>query len=386
MNYSLLLQKKIICSAETPFQVFCLSVIFSSMDKSFFKQLDLVVYEQFVGLNDLIEILELGKLFDNIYVIKHEDFDNTRKNLRYLCNQKFNIAQMREVFFKQFSFFDYKLYDVLFCATPSCITHDIKNYCVPGGFTVFYDDGTGSHNGSGRHMKTFVDKVYNSSTTQNDKNIINKIEDWLVRLFFKKELLYNVAEIWLFNPSKLDREIYLDGIVQSIDFENSSLYKTIKHKALDDEEFGKYWFLSLTTASNSNELNREKEILKTITTYINTTINVRLHPGRSNDFGDRIEFNVKDSKILWELMSLKGVINNDSVLIGHCSTAQITPKLIFDLEPTLVFLYKLYSVDNDQLRRANRTVEDIKSRYINKSKIYVPENEAQLIDSLMKIS
>ena len=77
---------------------------------------------------------------------------------------------------------------------------------------------------------------------------------------------------------------------------------------------------------------------------------------------------------MWEMECAKQ-ITESHILIGCFSTAQFTPKLIFNVEPTIVFTYKLYknmSVDVEQ------TVERLREIYTNPEKVVVLDSLSEL--------
>ena len=63
-----------------------------------------------------------------------------------------------------------------------------------------------------------------------------------------------------------------------------------------------------------------------------------------------------------------------SLWIGAFSTAQFTPKMMFDREPTLVFLYKLYGC---QFNNADELVERIRASYRDPQKVLVPQTKEE---------
>lgn len=99
---------------------------------------------------------------------------------------------------------------------------------------------------------------------------------------------------------------------------------------------------------------------------------LRVHPRQSVD--EFANFKIDTVRNMWELECAES-ITDKHVLWGAFSTAQLTPKMMFDREPTLVFLYKLYGCDFDN---ADEMVERIKSVYRDKSKVITVENLDEL--------
>ena len=135
--------------------------------------------------------------------------------------------------------------------------------------------------------------------------------------------------------------------------------------------------------------NRRKHLLKgihrktieSLSAYSEVTI-VKRHPReREVDF---YGLDMEEQNTLWEMLCLDS-INDESILISYCSTAQFTPKYLFDKEPYLVFTYQLYHdlMDNEGRRQSNTLlVESLKKEYRNPEKIIVTETLEEYVNIL----
>ena len=88
-----------------------------------------------------------------------------------------------------------------------------------------------------------------------------------------------------------------------------------------------------------------------------------------------------DGKGFWESYWAEGHLTSGSVLIGLGSSAQVMPKLVFDIEPTVVFLNKLYRGNGTSGDYG--TVEDLMERYDDKRRIAVPTSNESLRISIL---
>ncbi len=103
---------------------------------------------------------------------------------------------------------------------------------------------------------------------------------------------------------------------------------------------------------------------------------VRVHPRQPADtFAD---FTLDTVGNMWELECVEN-IGSGHVLIGAFSTAQLAPKIMFDREPTLVFLYKLYGA---HFNNADELVARVRNAYRDSQKVLVPETVEELQDIL----
>lgn len=112
---------------------------------------------------------------------------------------------------------------------------------------------------------------------------------------------------------------------------------------------------------------------------------LRKHP-REYEVGIYGDFEINQGGI-WELMISN--LNMDNILlIGICSTAQLTPKMIFNKEPWLVFTYRIgeFSFPKEHFSRISNMIEALRNIYVHKEKIVVPETESELKDVLAFIS
>ena len=101
---------------------------------------------------------------------------------------------------------------------------------------------------------------------------------------------------------------------------------------------------------------------------INKSFVVRLHPRQKE--AEYEGFTLDKNRLLWELIVLQH-INNRSVLIASFSTAQLVPKLLYNLEPALIFTYPLYLSDtsSEVYNRIELAVENLKRIYSEPQKI-----------------
>lgn len=113
-------------------------------------------------------------------------------------------------------------------------------------------------------------------------------------------------------------------------------------------------------------------------------ITIRIHP---RDKIKRTNQNINISKAnLWELVCANEV-NKNHILISYCSTAQIIPKIMFNKEPYIIFLYKLiYKELSDKLKtKFNSIVDKVTDIYNEKNKVIIPKSQQELIEIINKL-
>lgn len=95
------------------------------------------------------------------------------------------------------------------------------------------------------------------------------------------------------------------------------------------------------------------------------------HP-RLNEKNIKDFFNV-DKKDIWEF-KVVGTKNIDKLcLVSVCSTASFTPKFLYEKEPYVIFINKIYDqYRKNDLIKFNDIINNLKTTYSNPNKIFVP--------------
>lgn len=112
---------------------------------------------------------------------------------------------------------------------------------------------------------------------------------------------------------------------------------------------------------------------------------LRPHPRQKliRSYGMRID----NSNNFWELLCAEQ-ITDDSCLIGSFSTAQMSPKMLFNKEPYLIFTYKLFLKDGaaSSADSVEGLIQMLRQTYQNPQKIHVVESVNELASILHRIS
>lgn len=239
---------------------------------------------------------------------------------------------------------------------------------------IFLDDGIVSYVGNMRSneypglidkkLKAFlnkgpysikIDELYLNNVGQNQSNMVKRVLELPKLVTAEKELKELLNYVFSYNEKCLtEKFIFLDQ-TKNKDFNMERLAT----KALIWEKIA--------------NIVPKREFV------------IRLHP---HDMGKLdmpgLVFDKKRS--LWELVCINEV-NDEKVLIGYCSTALITPKFIFDLEPIIISLYKLiefYSKEKE--REIDKIFMGLRESYRRKERVITPENIAELETALKKIA
>lgn len=110
-------------------------------------------------------------------------------------------------------------------------------------------------------------------------------------------------------------------------------------------------------------------------------IQIKLHP-RTQDKVYSHSVRTFKTAVPWELIIMNESINN-RILVSLSSTACLTPKLIFDEEPVVIFLFKLFPLKGYE--NVADLIFKVKELYREPNKICIPQNIEELDGMLEQI-
>lgn len=148
-------------------------------------------------------------------------------------------------------------------------------------------------------------------------------------------------------------------------------------------------YVFLTQPINELKINESDAYSQSIEYLLKNKIKqtiIRFHP-RDNDIGKFKEFTIDKHNDMWELLCQDQITNNH-VLLGLCSSAQITPKLFYDKEPYIIFLYHMFNWgSNPDVFKRFAKIEDLSSNlYKCKGRIFAPQTFLEFTRVIEKIN
>ena len=147
-------------------------------------------------------------------------------------------------------------------------------------------------------------------------------------------------------------------------------------------------YLSQPIEEVSNGLGKiEKKLEESLEKFADQGI-YRKHPRDTHE--TNLKFTEDQSGCLWEFICGEK-INDNSILLSLCSSAQIMPKILYNNEPWIIFTYKLYGLEESDVykNRFKPIVDMIKHKYRSKKKIIEPESVEELtrvINDIMELN
>ena len=112
---------------------------------------------------------------------------------------------------------------------------------------------------------------------------------------------------------------------------------------------------------------------------------VRKHPRDSREELYRA-FEKDEQRVMWELL-IPFLKIETRILIASCSTAQMTPKLLYGAEPIVIFLIRLYEemCPRDWYVKMLSMIDEFRGQYSDPGKVYVPASMDELKDLLEEL-
>lgn len=376
---SLVEGKRVLCLASTPFQLMCLLYSLHSVEMSLVRECDLLVYSDFAGANALIEPLQATGLFGSVWCVQPFYPEYHHLGTTYILENAFKKEECRQRFFQSCPFLIGGEYDVLLCSCANRLSLDAKRYCVPKGFSIFFDDGAGSHSGNVfKNFACFDAKLVSMKLSLSSKERLKAVLRRLGCMIVGKDACFDIRQIWLISPSQKEVDSFAGYNVRLIvpNDEDGMVAKTLS-KSFDAANYENVKHIYLVSSGFLPEETLEKEhsIIAQLNQKLGGRLFLRLHPNRSSEDFEDFKDQILPREDLWELLIGEGIITGDSCLYGLCTTAQLSPKTIYGIEPTVTFLYHLVSSNGLPITDFNQMASDLKNAYMDSDKVFMPTDE-----------
>ena len=335
----------------TPLQILgCIDLVFHQMETDGAKP-DLYLRHDFNGSGELAQRLAVADIFDNVFQIGvpngkpfsirgNESDALPERPLNLLCQQ---IGEAYSDFIQSYTklvfTYPYDTVKALYCLNPHAEI-------------VTFEDGIGSYFGdiltaNGGALLPHPQKLYLWDAHMYTGNLISDVRS-LPSMSSDPAMQLIVAEIFNITaqslaPYKGKRCVYL---TQPID----------------------------------GKPERKKELRETVAALKpwRTITVIRRHP-RDNS-PEMPDFTYDCENAQWELLCLSGIVDSTSVLVSSISTAQLSPKLLHDSEPTLIFTACLNGRAATQGELS--VIDTIRHAYRDDSKIIVPRTNNEFCTAL----
>lgn len=345
----------------------CINIVKSFGEYKTYKK-DLFISSKILVDNDInIDLIYKYNLFDNVFIYNDSNYSCFMKKIvlriieilnPHICIK--NMLLNREDYEKV-----KKRYEKLFISYQHGIGIALS-FITDRNNINYYDDGMASYYDDRQQHKKIRRLIYTLLFHN-----LNYIKPTNLYVYEKSIITDNIKHFYkkIYSIPKIKDKYIIDILNDIFSIHN-------KHINYDKK-------IIYLTQPNDDKLKSNDymntEILSLLSKYRENVL-IRKHPRVAYSFRD---YNIDTNKNLWEL-NFVDHLNSDMILIGNSSTAQITPKLVFDLEPTLVFTFKLYKnmYSKEVTDRLVSLLNNIKNCYRNPEKVLILSNKEELIVAL----
>jgi hypothetical protein len=251
---------------------------------------------------------------------------------------------------------------------PSQILYYICKKANPAIELYMFEEGTFAYNYF-EHEFGYVKKLFLHILYHTDI-----MKDYKGAYLYHPLLLNNVKNIPLFTltPMSKGNKVLVDFFNKLSGFDPSSYPKIEKEILFFDQPF-------LFPMINEKQYAMYDLFAETVAT---DRLRVKLHPRTTqHPYADVLPFQIPS-----EIMEMNESFE-DKVLVSIFSTASLSPKMLFDEEPTVILLYKL--VDLHLMTNINQNTfeiaDKIRDTYRQKGKFMIPETLEELLGILASL-
>lgn len=343
----------------TPFQIMNSVVIANHMNDIS----NLVVLDKFKGSEYLCKDVQKCQVFQNVRL-----FDDSlmwaSKNKSWLLQRLSTVwtyvkcKELVEKFFPEIA-----TYTDIFVSSRAQVNRLIYMYVSQWMTDVkihFFDDGLGSYSGSIIEVSSF--------------------DRFLRKTLIGKKAVDFEYDLYLYSPELFRGYQNKDVVINKINIadKDKDVIRKIFHLNIGDITRGENILFDTipTDEFTPQGVIKYRDIVQRIIDRGNIVI--KQHPRNNEERYNAPYF--ENTAIPFEVYCSQKNYDN-SIFFTSCSTAVFTPKLIYDQEPSIVFLYKALS----EYRKSNNSdcdklVSCLKRMYKNPSKIMVIHNADELDD------
>lgn len=209
----------------------------------------------------------------------------------------------------------------------------------------------------------------------------NLLTDVKMQLLYKPEMYSgNIDNVKKLPISKGESNMLYNRIFE---YRDTALYNCHKFVYLGTVYHGlKKLMLNPNEASDDLEDKCKYIVESAMRVPIKTNFIYRAHPIEKIDddyYKKFCEFDIYHN--MWEI-ECQNTITDDHILVSFFSTASFTPKMLYDKEPYVIFLYKILGVE---FFNANELICSLRSVYNNPQKVIVVESIDELLETIEKL-
>lgn len=344
-----------ICS--TPYHVFVCVCILNQLSKHNQKDKnDLVFINDNKEKKNIYELIKKRTMFTNVYETKPVEL--RKENNLSKVKTIFHYYKEPSKYIDREILYHLDIYDEIYACGHERITDLLNIICHRRNKNInlfLYEEGLLSYLPNGL-KSSFLKKSFNFLYGYNYLNYKNK-----QAYFFQPDL---ISSHFFSNIIKIKIDKIVKKNLASV-FYSQDNYK-IEYK---------YIYLEQPINYTMNSI-----IRKIILEGLANKIAIKLHPKNSKESNQLQRYEIS-GKISWEIICL----NNDmeeKVFLSFHSTACFIPKLIFNQEPTIVFLYKIKEISGyiGNFKEIDSFIKKFRTLYKKPEKIFIPNTLNEMLN------
>jgi len=338
--------------------------VFSDIESSY-KNSDIYVSDEIIDSKRKIELLSKSNAFCHVYKVK-ASLITELQNKSMLAFRLNNVcATLNKNSFGKYIEKKNKntKYNILVITSDTVLNIAFVRYY--GHEKLYYlEDGVGSYFGNVRKM-----------TTSHSRDLVLKVlgaKEEPMAMYLNCPDIYtgDLTNIICAIPNE-DNKVINDFIDKLYDARSDVNYDPMNVIYLDQP-------LSIIKNITRGK-ETEENILSLLYDEFQNDLLIRKHPktvGNRDHLSKKIQYDNFGGQ--WETACVRK-LHDTNILVGFHSTALISPKLISNKEPYVVFLYKLFGFKGEE--KLDTFVCKISNMYKDKKKVFVPET----IDELVRV-
>ncbi|WP_217969364.1 alpha-2,8-polysialyltransferase family protein [Adlercreutzia caecimuris] len=374
---------------ETPFQLL-VALSFCEANENLLEEcaIDIAIYAQFEKAADYIERLKQCGRFREVYLVPPFYGKTKREGLNHTIEILGSGRENRRRFFENCPFFCDKNYDVIYAAGATRLPVDVKQFCGEDACTVLLEDGAGSRNGAIFKAFSFVEPIATAGVPLSFEERVKSLGKRVIDCVTGGRLRLCSRELWLFSPDQAVRDRFPDLDIREIPKEcaTGELVTLVMRPDSSGGCLPRVIFFAIPRLTSGAVVNVQEDIVALLADSDGWDAIARRHP-RDTDMPLPSSLVSEEDVDSWEVLYGTGAVRPDAVLVGFGSTAQVSPKTIYDAEPYQVFLHRLLPPDSLMRIAAQSVMDELQSRYTERGRIFAPasmEEVRETIDSILE--
>lgn len=362
--------------ASTPYNLFN----YINMKINLFKNenVDLIISNFDKKNENYYNNLKRLNIFNNVYFVEQSKFnENDLIKNPLKRNIKKTIAEIINRFFFDYYFSIYcskmdkkRKYDEIYVDAFGFMPRFIFNHYYKNNKQVkIFKVDCG--------VESYFDARENNQITRKQKYITGKIQKRLSGYYLYSSELANVGNYPVFLLPKINTcDKSFVNIINSVFEYTDYLVKHPNNGII---------FFDQVLSDDINLDNKEEEIIQCLQRILGNDYSVKLHPRTSIDSVRYKNIETIKTNSTMEILLLNNFFNNEDVFITPFSTAVALPKLLFDKEPTIIILTKLFEEMYIEGVLTTQYFSKIANTYSDKGKVIIPASLKEFEKILMEL-